>query len=194
MGLPHRSYYRNHLGFYRKVGTRFPREMANHLEREEVRFLGQMGLPTTRSSFLVRPCCLLARSFDLDRWVAIRPYHLRKATDDPKGGNNLSYATQGIYISFIFMHYLRRHYSSWWQKYNYLLEAGFDLGVAISGIIQVLIFAFGNNSKGIKIKWWGNTVGYAGVDYASYNQKAALLPIPAKGYFGLDPDQYPMDF
>ena len=53
------------------------------------------------------------------------------------GGNNLSYATQGLYISFIFMYYLRKHYSAWWQKYNYLLEAGFDLGVAISGIIQV---------------------------------------------------------
>ena len=92
------------------------------------------------------------------------------------------------------MYYLRRHYSAWWQKYNYLLEAGFDLGVAISGIIQVLIFGFSNNSEGITIDWWGNTVGYAGVDYRSYNQNATLLPIPDVGYFGLSPEEYPMDF
>ena len=48
------------------------------------------------------------------------------------GGNNLSYATNGVYISFIFMYYIKRHYAAWWEKYNYLLEAGFDVGVAIS--------------------------------------------------------------
>jgi len=52
------------------------------------------------------------------------------------GGNNLSYATNGLYISFIFMYVIKRRYEAWWQKYNYLLEAGFDVGVAVSGIIQ----------------------------------------------------------
>lgn len=52
------------------------------------------------------------------------------------GGNNLSYATNGLYISFIFMYVIKRRYGAWWQKYNYLLEAGFDVGVAVSGIIQ----------------------------------------------------------
>ena len=49
------------------------------------------------------------------------------------GGNNLSYATNGLYISFIFMYHIKRRYPAWWEKYNYLLEAGFDVGVAISG-------------------------------------------------------------
>lgn len=47
-------------------------------------------------------------------------------------GNNLTYATQGLYLSFIFMYYIKRRYEGWWQKYNYLIEAGFDVGVAIS--------------------------------------------------------------
>lgn len=107
------------------------------------------------------------------------------------GGNNLSYATNGLYISFIFMYYIKRHYRAWWEKYNYLLEAGFDVGVAISGIFQTLVLGFGEN---VSINWWGNSVSTAGVDYQSYNQNSTLLPIPKVGYFGLAPDQYPMDF
>ena len=49
------------------------------------------------------------------------------------GGNNLSYATNGLYVSILFMYHIKRRYPAWWEKYNYLLEAGFDVGVAISG-------------------------------------------------------------
>jgi hypothetical protein len=45
-----------------------------------------------------------------------------------------------------------------WEKYNYLTEAGFDVGIAISGLIQTLIFAFSNGGDGISLTWWGNTV------------------------------------
>lgn len=124
------------------------------------------------------------------------------------GGNNLTYATNALYLSFIFMYYIKRHYGAWWEKYNYLIEAGFDVGVAISGyvanppsynnradlclsIIQTLIFAFSNGGNGITISWWGNDVSQAGVDYLSYTQNATLYPIPASGYFGLSPEQYP---
>jgi len=107
------------------------------------------------------------------------------------GGNNLSYATNGLYLSFIFMYYIKRHYGPWWEKYNYLLEAGFDVGVAISGIIQTFAFDL---IKGVSIKWWGNHVAIAGVDYVAYNQNASLLPIPKVGYFGPAPADYPMKF
>ncbi|CAN6675128.1 oligopeptide transporter 2 [Trichomonascus vanleenenianus] len=108
------------------------------------------------------------------------------------GGNNLSYATNALYLSFIFMYYIKRRYTAWFQKYNYLLESGFDVGVAISGIIQTFAFNFG--SKDISINWWGNTVSQAGVDFQSYNQNATLLPIPAKGYFGPDKKDWPRHF
>lgn len=107
------------------------------------------------------------------------------------GGNNLSYATNGLYISFIFMYLIKRRYGPWWEKYNYLLEAGFDVGVAVSGIIQTFALDFADD---IALKWWGNTVATAGADYLSYNQKAALYPIPERGYFGLAPSAYPMKF
>ncbi|ORX37028.1 oligopeptide transporter 2 [Kockovaella imperatae] len=110
------------------------------------------------------------------------------------GGNNLSYATNGTYISYIFMYHIKRRFPAWWEKYNYLLEAGFDVGVAISGIIQTFVFAFTNHQKGITLNWWGNTVGTAGQDFQSYNQTSTLLPIPDVGYFGPAPGDYPMKF
>ena len=75
------------------------------------------------------------------------------------------------------------------QKYNYLLEAGFDIGTAVSATIQTLAFSFTGKSFP---KWWGNTVSQAGIDYAAYNQKAFLKPLPEKGYFGPDPGNYPL--
>ena len=113
------------------------------------------------------------------------------------GGTNISYSTQGVYISYIFMNRIRRRYSAWWQKYNYLLENGFDLGVAISGIIQTLIFAMGNGGKGYSITWWGNTVATNTLDYQSYNNNFNVTHNhidPAIGYFGLSPEEYPMHF
>jgi hypothetical protein len=80
------------------------------------------------------------------------------------------------------------------RKYNYILEAAFDVGIALSGIIETFVFAFTNGGKGISISWWGNKVATAGVDYQTYNQNATLLPIPQQGYFGLSPDEYPMAF
>lgn len=106
------------------------------------------------------------------------------------GGNNLSYATNGVYLSFIFMYYIKRRYEPWWAKYNYLIEAGLNMGVAISAIIQTFSLSF----TGVELSWWGNTVSTAGVDFRAYNQNASLLPLPDAGYFGPSPGQYPMNF
>ena len=105
------------------------------------------------------------------------------------GGVNLSYAINGLYVSFFFMYYVKRRYPAWWEKYNYLLEMAFGTGIAFSGLIQDLAFKFGPNKISAPV-WWGNTVSTAGIDYSAYNQKGALLPVP-KGGFGLKPAQFP---
>ena len=51
------------------------------------------------------------------------------------GNNNLTYATLGIYIAWYFQYYLKRYYTAWWGKYAYLVFAGLNVGVAISGLI-----------------------------------------------------------
>lgn len=109
------------------------------------------------------------------------------------GNMNLAYATLGIYLAWLFQYYLKRKYTAWWGKYAYMIFAGLNVGVAISGLIVTLVFSFGAG-KDANLSWWGNDVITAGVDYQLYNNNASLLPLPASGHFGLEPDQYPLDW
>jgi len=97
--------------------------------------------------------------------------------------SNLSYKTPGMILSFIFMYWLPRHRLAWWEKYNYVLSAAFTAGVAVSGL--VMFFAIGYDPK--RLKWWGNTVSYSGVDGSG----KGILPIPSRGYFGPDKGSFP---
>lgn len=109
------------------------------------------------------------------------------------GNNNLTYATLGIYLAWVFQYYLKRRYTAWWGKYAYLLFAGLNVGVAISGLIVTLVFGFGAG-KNSSFKWWGNVVHQQGVDYQLYNNNASLLPLPESGYFGLEPKDFPLEW
>lgn len=110
------------------------------------------------------------------------------------GNTNLTYATTGIYIAWFFQYFLKRNYTSWWQKYAFLIFAGLSVGVAISGIIVTLVFSFGAG-KGVSFNWWGNDVAKRGADYLLYNNEIALKNVSSVGgYFGLAPDQYPVSW
>ena len=109
------------------------------------------------------------------------------------GNNGLTQWTGGIIASWYFQYYLKRRYSAWWQKYAFLLYPGIAVGVAISGLIVTLVFSFGAGKKK-SLLWWGTTVQKEGIDYQLYNNKGSLFPLPAKGYFGLDPDQFPLNW
>ncbi|KAF8237000.1 OPT oligopeptide transporter, partial [Tricholoma matsutake] len=70
-------------------------------------------------------------------------------------------------VGFIFNYVIRRRHFSWWTKYNYVLSAALDSGVAVS--ILVIFFCLQypmNGAIGTKTLslWWGNTVPFAGAD------------------------------
>jgi len=109
------------------------------------------------------------------------------------GNTNLTYATLGIYLAWLFQFYIKRRYTAWWGKYAYLIFAGLNVGVAISGLIVTLAFSFGAGKKK-SFKWWGDDVATRGMDYQLYNNNASLKALPEVGYFGLRPDQYPLDW
>ncbi|KAJ5997161.1 hypothetical protein N7522_008821 [Penicillium canescens] len=94
---------------------------------------------------------------------------------------NLTYYTGGLYCSFVFMYYLRRYKTTWWEKYNYVLSAALTGGVAFSGII--IFFAVQYHQK--SISWWGNNVLGETIDGGA-GQEALFPNLPAKGYFGPD--------
>lgn len=99
---------------------------------------------------------------------------------------NLSYYTGGLYLSFASMYYLRKHYLTWWEKYNYVFSGAMDAGVAFSAII--IFFAVQYHDK--SISWWGNNVMYEGQDGLAAARFNATESAP-DGYFGLRKGTYP---
>ncbi|KAF5115965.1 hypothetical protein DV495_005157 [Geotrichum candidum] len=97
---------------------------------------------------------------------------------------NLTYHTVGMYISWGFMHHIRRRYLAWWEKYTYVLSASLTAGVAFSAII--IFFAVQYHPK--DINWWGNNVPYNGLD-ASMGGRLDIPEDP--GYFGPSPENFP---
>ncbi|CAI7088434.1 BBT_collapsed_G0014010.mRNA.1.CDS.1 [Saccharomyces cerevisiae] len=98
---------------------------------------------------------------------------------------NLMYYTSGMIVSYISQYYMKRHHLNLWEKYNYVLSAGFSTGLVLSAII---IF-FAVQYKDTAFNWWGNTVPYAGADGVGYPLKN--ITDTANGYFGYAPGHYP---
>jgi len=72
-------------------------------------------------------------------------------------------------VGFIFQYVIRRKHFQWWTKYNYVLSAALDSGVAISIILIFFCLQYPRNGEiGIDTiqAWWGNTVYTNTADYA----------------------------
>ncbi|RBA21790.1 OPT family small oligopeptide transporter [Fusarium proliferatum] len=69
----------------------------------------------------------------------------------PATGINYSSA---FAVSFIFNKWIRGKYPHWWAKYNYVLSAALDSGLAISAIVIFFALVF----PGVSLSWWGNNV------------------------------------
>ncbi|KIY43237.1 OPT oligopeptide transporter [Fistulina hepatica ATCC 64428] len=64
-------------------------------------------------------------------------------------------------VGFIFNYMIRRRHFSWWTKYNYILSAALDSGLAVSLLLIFFILQFpkdGTIGANTIEKWWGNTV------------------------------------
>lgn len=57
-----------------------------------------------------------------------------------------------LLIAIIFNFFVFRYRKNWWMRYNYVLSAGLDAGLAFMGVF--LFFCLQN--EGITISWWGN--------------------------------------
>ncbi|KAJ7160554.1 small oligopeptide transporter, partial [Mycena crocata] len=66
-------------------------------------------------------------------------------------------------VGFIFQYVIRRRHFSWWTKYNYVLSAALDSGVAVGILIIFFALQFPKNGTiGLTniATWWGNTVDF----------------------------------
>ncbi|KAI0344144.1 glutathione transporter [Trametopsis cervina] len=103
------------------------------------------------------PLYILARRYPYSRWRYVNvPVALSAAYFFPPA-NGTQFTTWFI-IGAIFQYFARRHHFRWWMRYNYIIAAGLDAGLAIGGILIVLITAIPNGGNGLQLVWWGNTV------------------------------------
>ncbi|KAF8315900.1 OPT oligopeptide transporter [Clavulina sp. PMI_390] len=111
------------------------------------------------------------------------------------GTGNIPPATAENYIPaaivcFIFNYLIRRRHFSWWAKYNYVLSAALDSGVAVSSVLIFFILQYpkkGTIGATTVQTWWGNTV------YANTNdgmRVPKLTPDATLGYFGPAPSTF----
>jgi len=86
-------------------------------------------------------------------------------------------------IGYIFQHVIRRRHFYWWAKYNYVLSAALDSGVAIATVLIFFCLQFPlNGTIGMNSiqSWWGNTVFTRTLDY----EGAPMLTVPSGSTFG----------
>ncbi|KAI5121403.1 hypothetical protein M0805_003175 [Coniferiporia weirii] len=86
-------------------------------------------------------------------------------------------------VGFIFNYVIRRRNFGWWAKYNYVLSAALDSGVAISVILIFFCLEYPRNGtigENTLMKWWGNTVFTKTADYDSL----PLKPLAVGETFG----------
>ncbi|KAF9015044.1 OPT oligopeptide transporter protein-domain-containing protein [Cyathus striatus] len=122
------------------------------------------------------PFYFLARRFPLSFWryINIPVFFAGLGAIPPGTGiNYISWAVTG----FLFNYVIRRYHFRWWMRYNYILSAALDAGVALA--IIVIFFCLQLPKGGFEIVWWGNTVWQNTADAMGM----PLLSLPEDGSF-----------
>jgi len=106
------------------------------------------------------PFYLLARRYPLSLWryVNIPVFFAGVGAMPPASGINYS---SWIMAGFTFQWFMRRYHFRWWMRYNYILSAALDAGVALATIVIFFAVQFPENGTiGLNTiqLWWGNTV------------------------------------
>lgn len=86
-------------------------------------------------------------------------------------------------VGFIFQYVIRRRHFSWWTKYNYVLSAGLDSGLAVATVVIFFCLQYPKNGAigANNVATWGGNTIYQNTD--DWNG-VARFDIPASGTFG----------
>ncbi|KAI3465134.1 hypothetical protein Pfo_021797 [Paulownia fortunei] len=95
---------------------------------------------------------LLHKAFPSQTWIKlINIPVLLGATAAMPPASTLNF-NSWILVGTIFNFFVFRYRKSWWQRYNYVLSAALDAGLAFMGV--VLYFCLG--IENVSISWWGS--------------------------------------
>ena len=117
---------------------------------------------------------------DLFSWINWPLIFAGTSFAPPATGINYS---SWVVVNFIFNGFVFKKAFDWWTKYNYVLAAALDTGVALSGLVIFFCISY---PGAVFPSWWGNSV---------YEKTADALGIPwkqlpAQGYFGPPPGSW----
>ncbi|KAG4427416.1 hypothetical protein IFR05_017102 [Cadophora sp. M221] len=80
-------------------------------------------------------------------------------------------------VNIVFNHWIKRKWFAWWSKYNYVLAAALDTGLALSALVIFFCITY---PGGVFPDWWGNTVYMNTAD----GNGLPWLQLPESGRFG----------
>ncbi|KAK1323711.1 Oligopeptide transporter 4 [Acorus calamus] len=93
------------------------------------------------------------KSFPNQSWIPlINLPVLLGATANMPPASSLNY-TSWIFVGTIFNFFVFRYRKKWWQRYNYVLSAALDAGVAFSAVLVYITLKM----YGKDLLWWGNS-------------------------------------
>ena len=87
-------------------------------------------------------------------------------------GNYFPWAMLGLLFQF----YIKRRWRPWWSKYNYLLSASLDAGLAITTFFLFFCLYY----PGVNLSWWGNNIA----DLTADGLGTPLVTVPEGSTFG----------
>lgn len=99
------------------------------------------------------PFYYLARWYPLSFWRYVNVPILFAGVTSIPPASGINYSSW-IVVGCIFQYFMRRYHFRWWMRYNYILSAGLDAGVAIGMVVIFLVL--GLPKGGISLNWWGN--------------------------------------
>jgi len=106
------------------------------------------------------PFYFLARRYPLSLWryINVPVFFAGVGAMPPASGINYS---AWVMTGFVFQWFMRRFHFRWWMRYNYILSAALDAGVALGLIVIFFTVQYPKNGTiGLTTiqTWWGNTV------------------------------------
>ncbi|KAK9270850.1 hypothetical protein L1049_026436 [Liquidambar formosana] len=94
---------------------------------------------------------LMQKAFPNQKWISlINLPVLLGATAAMPPATTLNF-TSWIFVGIVFNYFVFQYRKNWWQRYNYVLSAALDAGLAFMGVL--LYFALGMEGK--SLTWWG---------------------------------------
>ncbi|XP_030442110.2 oligopeptide transporter 1-like [Syzygium oleosum] len=123
-----------------------------------LRMFGKLGVYSQMNWFFLIgllvpvPVWYLLRRFPDKKWIQhINMPIIIGSTQGMPPGRVLNYTTWGV-VGIFFNFYVYKRFKGWWSRYNYVLSAALDAGVAFMAVI--LYFAF-QSIQVLGPQWWG---------------------------------------